>query len=70
MIHIPFTSPRSWRHNFLRAKLREDSFYRRIMPPIPVSNDELDRVLPPDDHPRFFEPEYVVRPADYLSDVS
>lgn len=28
---------------FTRTKMREDGFYRRIMPPLPLGNDELDR---------------------------
>lgn len=28
---------------FTRTKMREDGFYRRIMPPVPITNDELDR---------------------------
>jgi len=28
-------------NDFTRAKMREDGFYRRIMPPVPVSNDDL-----------------------------
>lgn len=30
-------------NDFTRTKMREDGFYRRIMPPIPITNDELDR---------------------------
>lgn len=30
-------------NDFTRIKMREDGFFRRIMPPIPISNDELDR---------------------------
>jgi len=30
-------------NDFTRAKMREDGFYRRIMPPVPVSNDDLTR---------------------------
>jgi hypothetical protein len=30
-------------NDFTRIKMREDGFYRRIMPPLPISNDELDR---------------------------
>lgn len=29
--------------DFTRTKMREDGFYRRIMPPIPITNDKLDR---------------------------
>lgn len=28
---------------FTRTKMREDGFFRRIMPPLPLTNDELDR---------------------------
>jgi len=30
-------------NDFTRTKMREDGFLRRIMPPVPISNDELDR---------------------------
>lgn len=30
-------------NSFTRIKMREDGFYRRIMPPIPIGNDDLDR---------------------------
>lgn len=30
-------------NEFTRTKMREDGFYRRIMPPQPITNDELDR---------------------------
>jgi hypothetical protein len=30
-------------NDFTRTKMREDGFMRRIMPPVPISNDELDR---------------------------
>ena len=30
-------------NDFTRTKMREDGFYRRIMPPLTISNDELDR---------------------------
>lgn len=30
-------------NDFTRLKMREDGFYRRIIPPLPISNDELDR---------------------------
>lgn len=30
-------------NDFTRTRMREDGFYRRIMPPIPITNDELDR---------------------------
>lgn len=32
-------------NDFTRIKMREDGFFRRIMPPLPLSNDELDRVV-------------------------
>ena len=35
-------------NDFTRVKMREDGFYRRIMPPIPISNDELDRQVDTD----------------------
>jgi hypothetical protein len=30
-------------NDFTRTKMREDGFYRRIMPPIPITNDDLTR---------------------------
>jgi len=30
-------------NDFTRIKMREDGFFRHIMPPIPITNDELDR---------------------------
>lgn len=35
-------------NDFTRTKMREDGFYRRIMPPIPIGNDELDRTVDTD----------------------
>lgn len=30
---------------FTRMKMREDGFYRRILPPIQITNDDLDREI-------------------------
>lgn len=35
-------------NDFTRTKMREDGFYRRIMPPIPIGNEELDRQVDTD----------------------
>jgi len=35
-------------NDFTRTKMREDGFYRRIMPPTPITNDELDRQVDTD----------------------
>jgi hypothetical protein len=35
-------------NDFTRTKMREDGFYRRIMPPVPIGNDELDRQVDTD----------------------
>lgn len=35
-------------NEFTRTKVREDGFYRRIMPPTPIGNDELDRQVDTD----------------------
>ena len=35
-------------NKFARQRLREDSFFRRITPPIAISNVELDRAVPTD----------------------
>jgi hypothetical protein len=37
-------------NDFTRVKMREDGFYRRILPPIPITNDDLDR-FPDTDKP-------------------
>ena len=36
-------------NDFTRTKMREDGFYRRILPPLPIGNDELDRQDDTDD---------------------
>src|ERR1051326_7342150 len=35
-------------NEFTRTKMREDGFYRRIMPPVPITYDELDRQVDTD----------------------
>ncbi len=35
-------------NDFTRTKMREDGFYRRIMPPLKIANDELDRQVDTD----------------------
>lgn len=35
-------------NDFTRTKMREDGFYRRIIPPLQISNDELDRQVDTD----------------------
>ena len=35
-------------NDFTRTKMREDGFYRRVMPPLPISNDQLDRQVDTD----------------------
>lgn len=35
-------------NDFTRTKMREDGFYRRILPPLTISNDELDRQVDTD----------------------
>jgi hypothetical protein len=35
-------------NDFTRIKMREDGFARRIMPPLPIGNDELDRQVDTD----------------------
>jgi len=30
-------------NDFTRTKMREDGFWRKILPPVPITNDELDR---------------------------
>ena len=35
-------------NDFTRTKMREDGFYRKILPPIPITNDDLDRSVSTD----------------------
>lgn len=35
-------------NDFTRTKMREDGFYRKILPPVQISNDELDRQVDTD----------------------
>jgi len=35
-------------NDFTRTKMREDGFYRRIIPPLQIANDELDRQVDTD----------------------
>lgn len=35
-------------NDFTRTRMREDGFYRRILPPLEISNDELDRQVDTD----------------------
>lgn len=35
-------------NDFTRTKMREDGFYRRVIPPLQISNDELDRQVDTD----------------------
>lgn len=35
-------------NDYTRTRMREDGFFRRVMPPIPISNDELDRQVSTD----------------------
>jgi len=35
-------------NDFTRTRMREDGFFRRVMPPVPISNDELDRQVTTD----------------------
>ena len=35
-------------NDFTRTKMREDGFYRRILPPLKIANDELDRQVDTD----------------------
>lgn len=35
-------------NDFTRTKMREDGFYRRIMPPMPITGPDLDRAVPTD----------------------
>jgi uncharacterized protein YodC (DUF2158 family) len=34
--------------DWTRQRMRDDGFYRRIMPPVPLTNDEIDRSVPTD----------------------
>ena len=35
-------------NDFTRTKMREDGFYRKIMPPLTIGNDDLDRQVDTD----------------------
>jgi len=35
-------------NDFTRVKMRENGFYRRIVPPLQINNDELDRAVDTD----------------------
>lgn len=35
-------------NDFTRTKMREDGFYRRVLPPVQISNDQLDRQVDTD----------------------
>ena len=35
-------------NDFTRVRMREDGFWRRILPPVPIANDELDRQVDTD----------------------
>jgi hypothetical protein len=35
-------------NDFVRAKIREDGFFRQLMPPVMISNDELDQQVQTD----------------------
>ena len=35
-------------NDFTRTKMREDGFFRKILPPLPISNDDLDRKVDTD----------------------
>lgn len=35
-------------NDYTRTKIREDGFWRKIMPPVPIDNDELDRQVDTD----------------------
>lgn len=46
-----------------KVEMREDEFFKRILPPVTITDDELDRSIPP--WPGFFEgvTHYVFREA-------
>lgn len=49
-------------NDFTRARMREDGFYRRIMPPVPIANDELDRSVDTDLPVRVVDREEAAQP--------
>jgi hypothetical protein len=51
-------------NEFTRTKMREDSFYRKILPPLQIANDELDRSIDTDLPVRFGDPDFVPDAAD------
>jgi hypothetical protein len=53
-------------NDFTRIKMREDGFYRRIMPPLPLTNDELDRRVDTDKPVKIVEKEVDNPPAQSI----
>ena len=44
-------------NDFTRVKMREDGFWRKILPPVPISNDELDRQVDTDKNVKVIDKE-------------
>jgi hypothetical protein len=53
-------------NDFTRIKMREDGFFRRIMPPLTVSNDELDRQVDTDKPVKVIDKEVDNPPAQSI----
>jgi hypothetical protein len=53
-------------NDFTRIKMREDGFYRRIMPPLTISNDELDRQVDTDKPVKIIDKEIDNPPAQSI----
>ncbi len=53
-------------NDFTRIKMREDGFYRRIMPPLTISNDELDRTVETDKPVKIIDKEVDNPPAQSI----
>ena len=44
-------------NEFTRVKMREDGFWRKIIPPVPITNDELDRQVDTDKNVKIVDKE-------------
>ena len=44
-------------NDFTRVKMREDGFWRKILPPVPLTNDELDRQVDTDKNVKIVDKE-------------
>ena len=57
-------------NNFTRARMAEDGFFRQLLPPLLINNDELDRAVPTDRPVTIRDVSVVPTPADPESVMS